>query len=367
MRQRLATFNAALSRPVAGQLLAELTTSISRPAQRVAEIIQRVRPDVLVLQELDDDPDHHALRLFQNNYLRCRQADAPPIDFKYIYSVPSNTGIPSGMDLDQDGRIDSPSDALGFGYHPGHYAFAILSNYPIQWERIRTFQKFLWKDLPAARLPQHPHSQTAWYSAKQLAILPLVSKNQVDVPIEFPEGVIHLLVAHPAPPAFDGPEARNRLRNFDEIRLLADYITLGKSSYLYDDQGRLGGLETTAHFVVMGDLNADPVDGNSQAVMQLLQHPRINFEVALGTKIPSSLGGQEQRYLLCQRGNPAYHTASWGLRVDYVLPSKSLVVHDSQVFWPPSSHPWHYLVEKLAAEQEASSDHRLVWVDVSFT
>jgi len=370
MTQRLATFNAALSRPTAGQLITELTTPHSQPAQRVAEIIQRVQPDVLILQELDDDPHHQALQLFQNNYLHISQTGASPIHFKYTYSVPSNTGIPSGMDLDQDGKTDSPSDALGFGAHPGQYAFAILTNYPIQWERIRTFQKFLWQDLPAAKLPKHPQTGTPWYSEAQLAILPLASKNQVDVPIEFPDGVVHLLVAHPAPPVFDGPEGRNRLRNFDEIRLLADYLSPKQASYLYDDHGQRGGLETSAHFVIMGDLNADPVDGHSldQAITQLLHHPQIHPQVALGKQIPASLGGleQAQRYPSL-RGNPAYHTTAWGLRVDYVLPSKTFVVHDSQVFWPPSSHPWHYLVEKLGDGQEASSDHRLVWVDVSLT
>ena len=49
-----------------------------------------------------------------------------------------------------------------------------------------------------------------------------------------------LLVAHPTPPVFDGPEDRNGRRNFDEIPLLGDYVT-GRSGYIYDDDGGRGG------------------------------------------------------------------------------------------------------------------------------
>ena len=74
--------------------------------------------------------------------------------------------------------------------------------------------------------------------------------------------VLHLLVAHPTPPVFDGAEDRNGRRNFDEVRLWADYISGGKQAdYLADDQGRRGGLEEKASFVIVGDLNADPVKG----------------------------------------------------------------------------------------------------------
>ena len=77
-------------------------------------------------------------------------------------------------------------------------------------------------------------------------------------------------------PVFDGPEDRNGRRNHDEIRLLADYITPAKSSYLTDDQGVRGGLAEEAAFVILGDMNADPHDGasRSHAARQLLEHRR---------------------------------------------------------------------------------------------
>jgi endonuclease/exonuclease/phosphatase family metal-dependent hydrolase len=362
---RFATFNTSLTRPQRGALITDLSTPHHPQAKNVAEIIQRVNPDVLVLQELDYDGTRKALQLFQEHYLNRSQNGTIPIYFPYCYAVPSNTGIPSKMDLDKDGRIDSPSDALGFGFHPGQYAFAVLAKYPFRWQQIRTFQRFLWKDMPRAKLPVNPQTGEPWYSMEQLSILRLSSKNHVDVPITLPNGIVHVLVAHPTPPVFDGQEQRNQLRNFDEIRLWADYITPNQANYLYDDKGNVGGLNTK-YFIIIGDMNADPQDGNSinPAIGQLLHHPRIQVQ-----PIPSSLGGKEWAQLNPEsyqnhRGDPAYHTTSWGLRVDYVLPASTLKVHTSGIFWPITSEPLYYLVAKFD-EVEASSDHRLVWVDIA--
>ena len=83
--------------------------------------------------------------------------------------------------------------------------------------------------------------------------------------------IVHFLVSHPTPPVFDGPEDRNGTRNFDEIRFWADYITPGAAGYIYDDDGGHGGLEPGALFVIAGDQNSDPLDGDSipGAIQQL--------------------------------------------------------------------------------------------------
>jgi 3-phytase len=105
---------------------------------------------------------------------------------------------------------------------------------------------------------------------------------------------VHFLVSHPTPPVFDGPEDRNGTRNHDEIRFWADYVTPGAGGYIYDDRGRRGGLGRGEHFVIAGDQNADPFDGDSteDAILQLLDNPRINT-----TRTPSSPGGPEQSML----------------------------------------------------------------------
>ena len=58
-------------------------------------------------------------------------------------------------------------------------------------------------------------------------MLPLSSKNHWDVPVRIGKRTLHLLISHPTPPAFDGPEDRNGKRNHDEIRFWRDYLTAG--------------------------------------------------------------------------------------------------------------------------------------------
>jgi hypothetical protein len=57
----------------------------------------------------------------------------------YAYVAPSNTGIPSGFDLNNDGKVGGGDDALGFGAFEGQYGMAILSRCPIDRENVRTF------------------------------------------------------------------------------------------------------------------------------------------------------------------------------------------------------------------------------------
>jgi hypothetical protein len=293
---RVATFNASLSRPGAGDLARDLSTPQDRQARNVAETIQRTRPDVVLF--------------------------------------------------------------------PGQYGMVVFSRYPVDTAAVRTFRRFRWADMPGNVLPE------GWYSPEEQALLPLSSKSHWDVPVDVGGTVVHLLAAHPTPPSFDGPEERNGRRNHDEIRFWADYVgSARRSSYIYDDQGGTGGLRPGEHFVVVGDCNADPDDGSSfdGAINQLLEHPRVNTSVT-----PASAGAVEQAVLqgganLTHVGDPAFDTADFpdaapgNLRVDYVLPSRSLRILDAGVFWPTSDDPLFRLVGTFPFP---TSDHRLVWVDV---
>lgn len=225
---RFATFNASLNRNAPGELLSALADGSDPQISNVAEIIQRVRPDVLNVNELDFVPDGRALALFQRNYLSVSQHGARPIHFPHTFVAPSNTGVASGKDLDNDGQVGTEigtqaygNDALGFGLFPGQYGLAVLSRLPIDRGHVRTFQDFLWKDMPGALLPDDPATPAPadWYSPDELALLPLSSKSHWDMPIETGHGTrVHFLVSHPTPPTFDGPEDRNGRRNHDEIR-----------------------------------------------------------------------------------------------------------------------------------------------------
>ncbi len=371
-RIRFATFNASLNRNFEGQLIADLSTPASAQARTVAEIIQRARPEVLLINEFDFDSGNVALRLFQDNYLSVSQNGADPIVYPYRYTAPSNTGIPSGFDFNNNGVIGGPDDAYGFGFFPGQFGMAVYSMHPILYSEIRTFQNFLWKDMPGARLPDDPATPAPadWYSLEELAVFRLSSKSHWDVPIRVAGDTIHFLVSHPTPPVFDGPEDRNGTRNFDEIRLWADYITPGPSNfYIYDDAGDRGGLAPNSRFVIAGDENSDPLDGDSipGSIQQLLEHPLVNTKVT-----PSSEGAAEAALLqgganTTHRSDPKYDTADFAdtapgnLRADYVLPRKNLRILDSAVFWPLQSDP---LFRLTGVFPFPSSDHRLVWVDV---
>lgn len=359
---RVATFNAALNRGEEGALRAELEGD-SAQARAVAEIVQRVAPDVLVLQEFDHDPA--ALEVFRRRYLAVAQNGAPPIEYPYVISPPSNTGAPSGLDLDRDGRVEGPGDAWGFGQFRGQYAFSILSRHPIDEAAMRSFRLLRWSAMPGARVPVDPESGAAWYAPEVWAALRLSSKNHVDVPISVGGKPWHLLVAHPTPPVFDGPEDRNGRRNADEIRLWADYVDPARSGWIVDDSGRMGGLAAGVPFVIAGDLNADPVDGDSAdgAIEQLLGHARVHPAVAKGAQVPRSEGGRLAGREPGHRGDAAHDTAGWGLRVDYVLPSAEIEVVASSVFWPGAGDALARLVGRVG-ERDVSSDHRLVWVDL---
>jgi hypothetical protein len=193
--------------------------------------------------------------------------------------------------------------------------------------------------------------------------------------------VLHCLCSHPTPPSFDdgqtsthgvktsSPAAKadwNGLRNHDEIRFFADYVDPTRSAYIYDDQERQaagnqkptsprGGLAAGARFVLLGDQNADPVDGNSSfsPIQQVLEHPLF-----LRIPAPTSPGAEEQ--VDRRRQERAAKTARFNLRADYVLPSKAgMQFHQGAVFWPTREDALSHLID--------ASDHHLVWTDLSLT
>ena len=381
LQLRVATYNASLNRASQGQLATDLATGNNAQAKQVAEILQRVRPDVVLINEFDYDPANPSLARdrFHNNYLAVAQNGQTPLNYPYRYAAPSNTGVASQFDLDNNGFANTTvppanastavkdnygDDCFGFGWFPGQYSFAIYSRFPFDLTTIRTFQSFKWKDMPGAVFPP------GWYSDSELEVFRLSSKNHIDVQIQVKPGqILHLLASHPTPPSFDGAEDRNGRRNHDEIRFWADYIS--DRSYIYDDLGGVGGLSAALgdqRFVILGDLNADPVDGDSfqGAVNQLRTHPLVNVSVD-----PSSPGGPQQSTLQGGRntahvGNPAYDTADFNdssvgnLRVDHLLPSKAgFTITNAGVFWPLNNDPTFPLV--------SASDHRLVWMDLTMT
>ncbi len=370
-------------------------------ALAAARIIRRVRPDILVLNEIDHDYGasgsglDSSARRFRDRYLSQVSQVSPvgqnsdPLELPYSFAAANNTGLLSGLDLDGDGRTATDADrgsrahgndSWGYGTYPGEYSMAVLSRFPIRDRDIRTFQKLLWKDLPGHHMP------AGHFTAEVADSLRLSSKSHWDVPIEIDGRLLHLFVSHPTPQGFDGAEDKNGRRNFDEIKLWTEY--LDDSAVLEDDQGRVGSYRSADPFVVIGDLNAKPLppagsrepetdsDGSpvpdnpfrtsiydgKPAIDQLLHHPRIQDS---GPFMTSSGGLTHNTKTPRAPGPPGFPERSTsvfgeGARVDYILPSIDLEILSGGVFWPdPQEDP------EAARWAEEASDHRLVWLDLA--
>ncbi len=345
-----------------------------------ASIIQKVRPNVLVLNEIDHDYDGATGRFAA---LGCQEGEPDPdwtlernprkfltryllqgndpIDYPYIYVAPSNTGILSGLNLNMDdvlgtcadiGGRDYGNDSFGYGNYPGQYAMAILSQHPIDKTKSRTFQKFLWKDMENNLFPDD------FYSEEIKEVFRLSSKSHWDTVVNIDGMDIHLLASHPTPQGFDGGEDRNGKRNFDEIKFWVHYIE-GRES-IYDDEGVVGGLSDSDPFIIVGDLNSSPYSGSRYedhyAVELLLDHPKINdvtdFQTSRGAVYQRSAGPPN----FFEKGTFGYGEPR---QIDYVLPSHGLDVVGGGVYWPdPESGSDGY------DEASRASDHRLIWLDI---
>ena len=366
---RVATYNVSLYDEDSDGLVRRLELGNAQ-ARQVAAVLQRVRPDIVLLNEFDYEEAGRAADLFQHRYLEQPQAGGgEALHYPHRYFAPVNTGVPSGLDLDNSGDIggagrDRGNDAWGYGLHPGQYGMLLLSKYPIDAAKARTFQLLKWSAMPGARRPVDPATGKPWHPDPVWAQLRLSSKSHWDVPVDTPLGVLHVLASHPTPPTFDGPENRNGLRNHDEIRLWREYLAPGSKPWLCDDAGACGGLAEDARFVILGDLNNDPVDGagEHEAIVELLEHPRV-----LRMATPRSEGAEASALAdggenLKHRGAHAHDTGRFGpkvgnLRLDYVLPSTGFRPVASGVFWPRPGDPASAIAE--------ASDHHLVWVDLA--
>lgn len=352
-------------------------------ALAAARIIRSIRPDILVLNEIDHDYEEaeagldSSARRFRDAYLAHGEDS---LDLPYSYAAPNNTGLLSGLDLDGDGRAateadrgsrEHGNDSWGYGTYPGEYSMAVLSGFPIRAEEARNFQKLRWRDLPGHHMPAE------LFSLEVEASLRLSSKSHWDLPVEIDGRLVHLFVSHPTPQGFDGPEDKNGRRNFDEIKLWVEYLDGGDE--LVDDRGTAGGFNSDDPFVVIGDLNAKPLvpvsaGSNSEnpfrtsvyddkaAIDQLLQHPRIQdsgrFVVSSGAlahkaKTPRTPGPP---------GFPERSTSVFGegARIDYILPSDNLEIVGGGVFWPTPEQD-----AEGARWADEASDHRLVWLDLA--
>lgn len=378
---KVATFNTSHYRDTDNALINDLSVLTNSASQSIARVIQRNNADIILINEFDYDAGGKAIKRFKENYLEVGQSGEAPVYYPYMFFSPGNTGVHSGKDLDNNGSVVSTpgaagygEDAFGFGLHPGQYGFVVLSKFPIDKANARTFQKFLWRDMPGALLPDNPNIAGTgdWYSTDELAVFRLSSKTHADVPVIINGTILHVLASHPTPPVFDegapwisGVDHNGR-RNSDEIRFWNDYITPANSAYIYDDTETSaapgGGLPPNSRFIICGDQNADnnEGDGTDPAIKQLIG----GIATVGGATIPANILVNSTFVPAGGAGTDPDDTAAFsgGVRVDYALPSVfGLTVNSGGVFWP-SATSGDPIVAALSA-----TDHHLVYVNLTLS
>lgn len=345
---RIATYNAELKRDGPGLLLRDILSGADPQVASVIHVITHIDPDILLITSFDYDYDLRALSALAD---RLRTAGS---DYPYFFANVPNTGIPTGADLDADGRLGEAEDAQGFGDFAGQGGMALLSKLPIDEASAKDFGPTLWIDLPGAALPSIRNMP--YFTPATSANLRLSSVGHWDVPILLPDDTrLHLLAFHNQTPAFDGPEARNDLRNRDELMFWSRYLDALPN----------------VPFVLLGDANLDPSDGDgiTDAMRAFLADPRLQDprpQSRGATEASARQGGVNRDQL----GDPSLDTADWpddrgwpgNLRVDYVLPAAGLPVVNSGVFWPAQGDPLRPL---LGEGEGRASRHALVWVDLA--
>ncbi len=324
-----------MTRAGPGLLLRDLEKGEDPEIAAALQVTVALDADVLLLTGFDYDLDLLALAKFSERLA------ASGLNYPVRFALRPNTGRATGLDLDGDGQLGGPGDAQGYGRFSGEGGMAILSKLQIQTDGVRDFSGFLWRDLPGALL-------FATMPPAAMDVQRLSSTGHWDVPLTLPDGqTLHLLAWHATPPVFDGPEDRNGRRNHDEAafwRALLD--------------GDLPVPAPEPPFVVIGDGNLDPADGEglAAAMLGLMQHPQLQDR---------SPRGQSGRLDPDHIGDAALDTADFtarnglgGLRVDYVLPSSDLKVMRAGVMWPAPDEP-------MARILALASRHRPVWVDIA--
>lgn len=310
---RIATIHSELTRKGPGLLLRDIQSRKDPQVLAIIETITTVAPDILLLTDIDQDPDGLTAQA-----LSAALADHN-LPLPHWYVGPSNKGVPSGLDLDQDGRSGEPEDAIGYGRFYGNGGMTLLSRFPIVRDQARDHASFLWSDLPDNLRHE---AQDAIHD------IPLSGSGHWVVPVDLGEPrPLTLLAYHASTPVFDDPEDRNGRRNHDESAFWSYILT---QSDLFPA-------------VLLGNSNIDPTagEGRRAAFLALLNGPFQNPE------------GHRNRPTVDWPENPG----PGNLRVDYVLPSDGITITASGVYWPDPSDPASETVS-------TASRHRLVWVDI---
>jgi hypothetical protein len=243
-----------------------------------SQAIAALDADLLLLSGVDYDAGAQALAALNATL---------PDPYPHLVTLRPNTGLPTGVDVDGNGRSDEARDAIAYGRFPGEGGMAILSRLPVDATQSVDHSALLWRDLPGALLPPMPPGLAD--------VQRLSSTGHHDTAIILPDGRrLHLLSWHATPPAFDGAEDRNGKRNHDETAFWLHLLDTPQAP--------------RSPFVILGQANIDPEkgDGNPAALRRLLGDARLQD--------------------MLQGDTVDYGAALGSLRVSYILPSAGITV-----------------------------------------
>ena len=144
-----------LTRRGPGLLLQDLVEGKDGQVAAVVAVLARVRPDVVLLTGLDYDATGAALTALRD------RLSAAGLTLPYAFALRPNSGVSSGTDLNGDGRVSGPGDALGYGHFAGQGGMALLSRFPVDAAASHDLTPLLWRDFPHALLPGRGRRRTA--------------------------------------------------------------------------------------------------------------------------------------------------------------------------------------------------------------
>ncbi|WP_246036037.1 endonuclease/exonuclease/phosphatase family protein [Aliishimia ponticola] len=298
-------------------LLRDIQRGKDAQVTAVVDVIAQASPDILVLRGIDWDLEARALDALAEVLITAGH----PLPHRF--TAQPNRGMPTGFDLNGNGRAGDPDDMQGYAEFTGQNGLAILSRWPIG--TVTDATDMLWRDLPNALVPWPGQPDGS------LDVLRLSSTAHWLAPIDAGDyGEVTIGTFAASTPVFDGEEDRNGRRNHDEIAFWAQLLD-GALPYA-----------APADLIIAGHANLDPLrgDGRREAIRGLLDHP------ALQDPFPADI-----------------LTVDWKrddlepMRLSYILPTQSWDIVASGVIWPEPGDPWLETVE-------TASRHRLIWVDL---
>lgn len=348
---RIATFNVGDLRTT------DLRDANNLRAGKLAEVIQGVDADVLVLTNINRDlrgvsgtsefdPEGVNAERLEETFIAVPQGPGEPIAYQ-TYMPTVNSGRLSRRDLDQNGqrvtRYLTPAgskddgsppepdpratsyalDAWGFGEFPGQRGMALLvrEGWAFNPADVRTFTDFRWASVPSASRPRARAGTGDYYDFADWQEIPLFQSTMFLAPITPPSGKRFWVAAlYAGPTTGDLADNRSYFRRLDEVRALGDLVD--GAAYLQDDSFNPVPPEVLKEpVVVLADLGIDPTEPpvETNPAARLLAHERFDASPAPVADVARPTLG------------PA-DSARDGGRRDFVLIDNRLRVEDAGVY-----------------------------------